>query len=144
MSDYSELLIREKLKQRKINVTQNRVAVYRVFENCRTPLSISGIIKLSHAPLDRISVYRALRCFLGKNIVQVIPGSRGCSQYIFSGYYNHYLKSGKGKPGYFICSACRSFEIILLPFNLSHTLLKKYRVNKSYLVLEGLCANCKG
>ena len=143
MYAYNDQTLITKLKEYHVHLTQNRIAVFKLLTETKTALSVSLITRQSEILLDRISVYRALRYFLKKGIVEIIPNNKGNASYILASSNKQIVKNRDNKCAYFICSGCQCTELILEPVNIKVDLLTKYQVSKYSLILEGLCNNCK-
>jgi Fe2+ or Zn2+ uptake regulation protein len=141
MNHIYEQEVVELLKNNSIAITQNRVEVFKLLKANKKAQSVSSIIRQSTTPLDRISVYRTLQCFLKKGMVLIVPNNDRDAKYILA----EEKQEGKlnDKHSYFVCTGCKLTEIIMLPFNLADNNLAQYQVNKCSLILEGLCLNCK-
>ena len=143
MYAYNEETLITKLREHHVHLTQNRIAVFKLLTESKTALSVSVIMKQSETLLDRISVYRALRYFLKKGIVEIVPNNKGNARYILASANKEMVKNRDTKCAYFVCSCCQNTELILEPVNLKLDLLTKHQVSKFSLILEGLCSNCK-
>lgn len=131
------------LKEHGVNLTQNRIAVFKLLTETNTALSVSAIMKLSKTLLDRISVHRALTHFLKKGIVEIVPNNGGNARYILASTNKEIIKSRNNKCAYFICSACQHTQLILEPVHISFKSLTQHQVRKYSLIIEGLCNSCK-
>ena len=143
MYAYNQATLITKLKEHHVHLTQNRIAVFKLLTETKTALSVAVIMKQSEMLLDRISVYRALRYFLQKGIVEVVPNNKGNARYILASPNKAVVKNRDTKCAYFVCSCCQHTEIIVEPVNIKPDLLTKHQVSKYSLILEGLCSNCK-
>jgi Fur family transcriptional regulator, ferric uptake regulator len=141
MHQYYEQDIIETLKKSSVHITQNRVAVLKLLKESNNAQSVSGLVKLSTTPLDRISVYRTLQYFLKKRMVLLVPNNDRDAKYILA--EDDLSKKLDDKQSFFVCTCCKLTEIIMLPFTLPNYEATKYEVSKFSLILEGLCANCK-
>ena len=143
MNAYNEQSLINILKEHHVHLTQNRIAVFKLLTESKTALSVSVILKQSDILLDRISVYRALKYFLQKGLVEIVPNNKGNSRYILASSNKETAKSRDEKCAYFVCSTCQHTEIIVKPINIRTELLTKNHINKCSLILEGICGNCK-
>ena len=143
MYAYNDQSLINKLREHQVHLTQNRIAVFKLLTESKTALSVCTIMNQSESILDRISVYRALKYFLQKGLVEIVPNNKGNSRYIIASSNNVNAKSRDEKCAYFICSTCQHTEIILAPVNIKIELLTKNHINKCSLILEGICGNCK-
>ena len=128
------------LKNNNIPITHNRVIVFQLLKANKRVQSISSIIKLSATPLDRISVYRTLQCFVKKGIALIVPNNDRSADYILVEKMDTALDSNQS---YFVCTCCHHKELVHVPFNLTENNFTQYQVIKFNLLLEGLCTNCK-
>ena len=143
MYAYNEEALINKLREHHVHLTQNRIAVFKLLTESKTALSVSVITRQSKILLDRISVYRALKYFLQKGIVEIVPNNKGNARYILASSNKEVIKNRDSKCAYFICSGCQCTELIIEPVNIKPDLLTKHQVSKYSLILEGLCSNCK-
>lgn len=143
MYDNNHETLIARLKEHKVHLTQNRVTVFKLLTENATALSVSFITKQSGMVLGRISVYRALKYFLQKGIVEEVPNNKGFARYILAASNNEAVKKRDNKSSYFICTCCQHTELIPAPFNIKLTSLTKYHVSKYRLIVEGLCSSCK-
>ncbi len=138
-----EQVIRKKLQKYRVQLTQNRIAVFKLLTESKTAMSVSQIMKQPGLSLDRISVYRALQCFFKKGIVEIVPNSKGNAKYILAASGKDDFKSRDTACAYFVCSGCQRTEQVLVPVNIPFNSLAEYQINKYCLVAEGLCSKCK-
>jgi Fur family transcriptional regulator, ferric uptake regulator len=140
MSLLNEHTVTHALKELGVYVTQNRIAVMKVLMHCTGAISVTTIRRLADIKLDRVSVYRTLQAFFTKGVLLVIPNSTGIPHYM--------LKPPDGSPPspdgvFFICSACGNSERLPDAVEIKHPPLHKHTINNRYLVMEGICLNCK-
>lgn len=143
MYDCNDETLITKLREYHVRLTQNRITVFKLITESKTALSVSVIMKQSEILLDRISVYRTLKYFLQKGIVEVVPNNKGNARYILASANKKTVKNSFSKCAYFICSSCQHTELILAPVNIKLALLTKHQVSKYSLIIEGLCSSCK-
>lgn len=137
-----EILINQ-LKKHHVHLTQNRIAVFKLLTESKTALSVAVIMKKSKILLDRISVYRALKYFLQKGIVEIVPNNRGNASYILASDERGIETKSDNKCAYFVCSSCQHTEIISEPLQIKLNSLTQHQVSKYSLIIEGLCTSCK-
>jgi|GEM_PF-966383 len=129
------------LKELGVYVTQNRVAVLKVFLQCSGAISVSRIRKLAAIKLDRVSVYRTLQAFVDKKLILIVPNAQGKPHYILKA--NPGLAHQNGA-AFFICTGCGDSELLPDTVEINHDHLSGYHIVKSqYLVLEGFCQKCQ-
>jgi Fe2+ or Zn2+ uptake regulation protein len=138
-----EQVIRKKLQKYQVQLTQNRIAVFKLLTESKTAMSVSQIVKQPGISLDRISVYRALQCFYKKGIVEIVPNSKGNAKYILASSGKEVFKRSGTACAYLVCSGCQRTEQVLLPVNIRFSSLATFQINKYCLVAEGLCSKCK-
>lgn len=143
MYAYNEETLINKLREHHVHLTQNRITVFKLLTESTSAISVSVIMKQSETLLDRISVYRALRYFLKKGIVEIVPNNKGNAQYILASSNKEVVKNRDNKCAYFVCSACQHTELVLEPVSIQLASLSRHLINKYSLILEGLCSNCK-
>lgn len=131
-----------KLREYQVHLTQNRIAVFKLLTESKTALSVCTIMKQSESLLDRISVYRALKYFSQKGIVEIVPNNKGNASYILASINKKIVKRKNNKSAYFVCSSCQQTEIILEPIVVNLDLLTNRRIRNYKLIIEGLCISC--
>jgi Fur family ferric uptake transcriptional regulator len=142
MYAYNEQSLIDKLKEHQVHLTQNRIAVFKLLTESKTALSVCTIMKQSESLLDRISVYRALKYFSQKGIVEIVPNNKGNASYILASINKNIVKRKNNKSAYFVCSSCQQTEIILEPIVVNLNSLTKHRIRNYKLIIEGLCTGC--
>ncbi len=143
MNAYNEQSLINILKEHHVHLTQNRIAVFKLLSESKTALSVSVILKQSDILLDRISVYRALKYFLQKGIVEIVPNNKGNACYILASINKDTIRRKNNKSAYFVCSSCQHTELILEPLNIKFELLTQNQISKCSIILEGICRSCK-
>lgn len=132
------------LKKHSAYVTQNRIAVLKIFLQNHISISVSRIRKLSTVELDRISIYRTLQFFLKKGLIRMVPNSRGNPHYILTDLLQpSSLSSAKDHIVYFICTSCGHTELIEQRSAPVFNKPGNHKVSNCYVVMEGLCSKCK-
>lgn len=132
------------LKEHSAYVTPTRIAVMKVLAENKGGISVSRIRKLSVIGLDRSSVHRTLQFLLKKGLILTVPNSKGNMRYIVKNFVApKRVLPGKDPLVYFVCSKCGATELIEQATALSIKVPDNYQVNKSNVVLEGLCDKCK-
>jgi Fur family ferric uptake transcriptional regulator len=131
-----------KLKEHHVHLTQNRIAVFKLLTEKKTALSVSVIMKQSDILLDRISVYRALKHFLQKGLVEIVPNNEGNSKYILASSKKEIVKSRDNRCAYFTCTDCQHTEIIIEPIVVNFDSFTNHQISNYKLIIEGLCTGC--
>ncbi len=132
-----------KLKEHKVHLTKNRIAVYKFLIESKTALSVSLITKNSEKLLDRISVHRALRYFVKKGLVEIVPNTKGNAKYILAAANNNLAIDRTNKSAYFVCSTCQKTELVLEPVYITIGTEIEKQINKYSLIIEGICSKCQ-
>jgi Fur family ferric uptake transcriptional regulator len=132
-----------KLKEHKVHLTKNRIAVYKFLIESKTALSVSLITKNSENLLDRISVHRALRYFVKKGLVEIVPNTKGNAKYILAASNNNLAIDRGNKNAYFVCSTCQKTELVLEPVYITIGSEIEKQINKYSLIIEGICTKCQ-
>jgi Fur family ferric uptake transcriptional regulator len=141
MHPLNDHTIMHMLKELGVYVTQNRVAVLKIFLQCPGAISVSRICKLSAIKLDRVSVYRTLQAFVDKNLILLVPNAQGKPHYILKA--NPGLAHQNGA-AFFICASCGDSELLSDTVEINHNHLPGHHIVKTqYLVLEGFCQKCQ-
>jgi Fur family ferric uptake transcriptional regulator len=132
-----------KLKKHKVHLTKNRIAVYKFLIESKSALSVSLITKNSEKLLDRISVHRALRYFVKKGLVEIVPNTKGNAKYILAASNNNLAIDRTNKSAYFVCSTCQKTELVLEPVYITIGTEIEKKINKYSLIIEGICSKCQ-
>ncbi|MEP6713477.1 MAG: hypothetical protein ABJA37_13720 [Ferruginibacter sp.] len=130
------------LKGHGIQITQNRIFIFRLLCEHKNALSITYINKYFTGNIDRISLYRTLKIFEKKRLLVKVPNPASEATYLFKGNESILVSKQNKKAAYFICTACKSitllnesiFDKFRLPVNLS--------VTQCHIIIEGVCNIC--
>ena len=130
------------LKQHHLSVTEPRIKILKLFQNCGSALENSLIEKKTRHQLNRITVYRTLQSFLKNGIIHFIPSyddsiryalcKRDCDEH---GHYDNHPHFICEKCGETICLNKTGISIIQLP--------KGYNVHRTDAIITGICNICK-
>ena len=128
------------LKQYKIAVTGQRLAILDLFLNSKEPLNHGLLEKKTGRTISRYTVYRTLKLFLKRALLQALPSQDGIIWYIMP------FDSGTGESHTYIHFMCRkcgivypvtpaSLPLIIMPENIT--------VETTEIIMKGYCINCK-
>ena len=129
------------LKEHKLRITDFRIKVLELFLNSSEALS-SNTIEKQLDKVDRITLYRTLKSFEEKGLIHVaVDGSdklkyamchSGCSSHEHLDNHAHFRCHDCGK------TTCLE-EIPSPQVNIP----QGYKVNSTYLIIEGTCQTCQ-
>ena len=130
------------LKKHKLSVTEARLAILNTFTNNEDALSHSEIESDTDGIFDRVTLYRTLQTFVEKGIIHNIPTTDNsilyalCKDDCEEGHHhdNHV---------HFICNNCNKticLDDVTVP---TVKLPKGFTPNKTQMVVNGVCADCK-
>jgi Fur family ferric uptake transcriptional regulator len=134
------LLIEEKLAEKKINPTAMRILVLGLLLKQHAAISLSDIEK-GLEPADRTTIYRTLKTFADKGLIHTIDDGTGTPKYALcqeecSGTDHHDLHV------HFFCNTCR--ETFCLPNSKipDVSLPDRFTSTEMNLVVKGICGKC--
>lgn len=132
--------IAEKLKERNLKVTPQRLSIYNILNEKREHLSAEAIynhLKPTHPTISLATVYKTLSSFVSAGIVQEFNTGDGVSRYDIN-IYPH---------PHFICNVCNCVidlpELTCIDL-VRHELneLTNYKVTNEQIFLYGICDKC--
>lgn len=129
----------ERLQQKGVKATANRIIVYRELAHAHKPMSLSDL-EATMLSLDKSSIFRVLSLFLEHDVVHTFSDGRGVLHYELCG------SRGECSHGdshvHFYCETCRQsfcLEDIPLP---RIALPDGYTVHSVSFVIKGVCPEC--
>ena len=133
------MTIPERLKQKGISVTANRILVYKMLQGATQPMSLSDF-EATMPTMDRSSIFRTLSSFLEHDVVHTFEDGRGVLNYELceeDGACDHH-----DGHIHFYCETCRrSFclENVHIP---SFDLPAGFAPHSVSFVIKGTCPEC--
>lgn len=141
--DMTDTAIINILKQKGIYVTNTRVIVFKIMYEYKGMINASQIHKLAMYKLDRVSVYRTLQAFLKKDLVHIIPNSKGWPKYLIKNFDEN---KDTIRPNqiqiYFICNNCGLVKSHKVYKHIPEIIPANHQVNACQIILEGKCSAC--
>jgi len=128
------------LKQHKLRVTDNRVAMLSLFDECETALSAHDV-EGQLPDLDRVTLYRTLKSFQEKGIIHKAIDGTDTPRYAMceSACTEH---SHHDEHVHFRCKTCHSTFCLNDVYVPKVNAPEGFRVESSHMVVEGNCAQC--
>ncbi|HMU47606.1 MAG TPA: transcriptional repressor [Chitinophagaceae bacterium] len=143
MPDANKKILVEKLRDRHIYVTYNRIAILEILYSQKTAVSVADIIHLFRGKLDRISVYRALQLFLSKGLVCSVPTTRGDKRFIFLDERSDIIFNSHESCMYISCLNCRKTQLLRQPAPPLNVIADDIEISRYDIIIEGLCQQCR-
>jgi len=136
--DHQEVV--ERLEQKGIKATANRILIYRELARAEHPMSIADL-EQQLLSLDKSSIFRVLTLFLEHDAVHTFTDGRGVLQYELCsspGSCNH-----KDNHPHFYCESCQqSFCLDNIPMP-PIELPEGYSPHSFSFVIKGECPQCR-
>ena len=132
--------ISERLKEKGIRPTANRILVYRALAEKQMPLTLSGI-EATLVTMDKSSIFRVLGLFAEDGVVHTFEDGRGVLNYELC----HDEGACRHHDGHihFYCESCQQsfcMEDIVIP---SFELPEGFFPHSVSFVIKGICAECR-
>ncbi|HHH19200.1 MAG TPA: transcriptional repressor [Campylobacterales bacterium] len=134
--------IKEELNQKGIKNTRAKSILLHILKNSNAPKDVSSLYEECSkvTSVNLATVYRTLRQFNEKKIVQEFLGSDGVAQY-------EYIHQGAKSHPHFQCETCHrvlclgelSFDDALYFSNMA----KQHKINAINITLTGVCEQCQ-
>jgi Fur family ferric uptake transcriptional regulator len=125
------------LKKNSLKVTQNRVDILLAFISSEKAFALSDLEKKFNLIHDRSSIYRSLKTFSEKAILEKFHNASGITMFVFNRH-----KPGCNGDSHFKCNHCEN--VVTLP-DLPKEYLEKLGNKKTEainLLIEGTCEKC--
>ncbi len=135
-----EINLAELLRSHRLHITPIRLSVLTVFYKKNTCLSHEDIQRALQHRLDRVSVYRTLRIFVKKGILNCIPTSGNSNMYAL-----HDFGSTDGQTvqhALFICERCGMVYPLKVADIRVTELPGNFTVKQFDIVMNGKCGDC--
>ncbi len=133
--------IAQRLKNKGIKPTANRILVYQTLFAHNVPLSLTRMVDVMPL-MDKSSIFRVLTLFLEHDVVHSFEDGRGILNYelcLHNGLCDHH-----DSHIHFYCEVCKR------SFCLPHTQVPQVELPQGFIarnvsfVVKGVCADCKG
>ncbi len=133
------MTVEKALKDKKLKITKQRIAVAKILEHAHTPLKIETIFSSLPSPRpDLVTIYRILETFEKSSLVHKVDLRHGHAHYEWSDEHHHHM----------VCTNCHTtyplhspaLEKILATIASKHK--KEIRITDHALELFGLCTKC--
>jgi Fur family ferric uptake transcriptional regulator len=133
--------IADLLKKNQLSITEGRTKILELFQSANGALAHADIEKQTSEQFDRVTIYRTLQTFVEKGIIHTIPTNDNsvlyalCIDECSAGHHhdNHI---------HFICDNCNTTYCLANITVPEVKLPKGFNVNRTDLVVSGICANC--
>ena len=126
------------LKLHAQRTTEKRLALLELLMDGPKAFAFSEIEKQLSISMDRVTIYRTLQTFEAVGLVTRMVDHKGICLYMF----NHKDHGNLSMHPHLRCKECG--KVICLP-PLPHEYLeelKKYKIDKMYFLMEGICPEC--
>lgn len=134
--------IKEELNQKGIKNTKAKSVLLQILKSARTPKDASNLHKECSevTPVNIATIYRSLRQFNEKKIVQEFLANDGVVKY-------EYIHQGAKSHPHFQCESCKKvFCLSELEFNDAiyfANMAKQHKINSINITLTGICEACQ-
>lgn len=136
----TEVAVLQLLKRYKINVTQNRIRVLYAILSMKGVVSASSIHAETYINADRVTIYRTLKVFEKKGLLQLVANTLGKVEFcIKPGIAG--IKEIETVYARSVCTACGTQ--VLLDFPKAANIEGMYGFDPSEILIRGLCRSCK-
>ena len=142
MADMNTNAIKEELNQKGIKNTKAKSILLHILKNSHAPKDVSTLYEACSqtTSVNLATVYRSLRQFNEKNIVQEFLGSDGVAQY-------EYIHQGAKSHPHFECEVCHQVSCLgELKFDDAlyfSNMAKQHKVTSINMTLRGVCVQCQ-
>lgn len=134
--------IKEELNQKGIKNTKAKSVLLHILKNNHAPQDANRLHESCSkvTSVNLVTIYRSLKQFAEKKIVQEFLGTDGVAQY-------EYIHQGAKSHPHFECESChRIFCLGELRFDDAlyfSNMAKQHKINTINLTLRGLCQDCQ-
>jgi Fur family ferric uptake transcriptional regulator len=127
------------LKEKKLKVTPNRLAVLTLLEKSHGPFTAIEILSGVKPKLDQATLYRILEIFEQQGLVKAVEFGDGKKRFELNLHNHHH---------HLVCTNCKTVEDIFVHNDVKHVeqkiaKLKKFQIQTHSLEFFGLCKNCQ-
>ncbi len=132
----------ELLKEHNLRVTSIRKEIVEYLIHQKTAVSHAELEAVLSDQFDRVTIYRTLNSFDERGIVHKVIDNNGVTRFALCSH-NNCKHEHKDNHVHFRCSVCDKLECLYEQHIPEIALPKSYSKQKSYLLIEGVCANCQ-
>ena len=128
------------LKQHKITITEQRIAILNLFLNSHEPLTHHDVEVMTDKSISRYTIYRTLLLFSKKGVLHILPSQGSLVAYLL---FVHAHKEDDITHIHFVCRKCGKVDFIS---GISLPEIEKIGSNKIEsveVILKGHCVACK-
>ena len=130
------------LRERGLSVTEGRLRILSMFLDASGALAHADIEREAGASLDRATVYRTLKAFMGKGLIHQIPTTDNSVLYALC-RHTCSQEHHEDDHVHFICDACEK-TVCLDEVTVPRVRLPKgFRPHRSAMVVTGICRACR-
>lgn len=130
------------IRDHGLKSTPSRMSILKVFIEKNKVLMLPEINKyLKNKEIDRITLYRTLNIFESQGLIHKVPDSNGAIGYAFCKHGNQ-SHTNEDDHIHFRCNNCETLicmDKVEIP---KIKLPKKFKSEKLYFLVEGICNNC--
>ena len=134
-------MIDERLEKHNLRKTNMRREVLRLFLDAEGKALANRDIEQALDNPDRITLYRTLKSFEDKGLVHLAVDSSGTTKYALCSD-NCTTHEHKDEHAHFHCNNCGQTLCLAHEIVPVVNVPEGFQIEKSYLVLEGICADC--
>lgn len=123
-----------------LNITPQRIAIYKVVSNSFNHLSAEAIyrnIREAHPNISFDTVNRTLLTFTEMGIIQIVEGTGGVRRFDSNAEQHHHLRCTKC--GAIIDFYYKKYNNLKIPKEIQ----ENFFVKKKQVVIEGICNSCR-
>jgi len=127
----------------RIKSTQRRKAVLEIFLKNKRALSHSEIQGFLSQKMDRVTLYRILDVFEKNGLLHRVPDDEVAVKYALCEHGHELDHAHSDNHPHFKCASCgdtQCLEDVEIP---TFKIPKTYLVQDQFVLLSGLCANCR-
>lgn len=130
------------LKKHNLRKTSGRLSVLQVFLKYGKALSHSEVQDLVGEKMDRVTLYRILQSFEENGLLHRVPDDQVAVKYALCDHDHNKDHAHADNHAHFKCNDCGNtvcLENAVIP---AVNLPEGFKVNESFLLLEGRCNQC--
>ena len=136
----SEAVILQLLKRHKVNITRNRISILAAVLSMKGAVAASSIFAEAGIDADRVTIYRTLKVFERKGVLQLVANTHGKVEFcIRPGILG--MEEMETVYARSICIACGTQAP--LDFPKPADIEGMYGFDPSEILIKGLCWSCR-
>lgn len=123
-------------------MTQGRLSVLQCFEQTGKALSHGEVQEILKGKMDRVTLYRILQSFEEKGLLHKVPDDQVSVKYALCDHKHDVAHAHSDNHAHFKCNDCGDtlcLEDSAIP---EIPIPGGFKVNQSFLLLEGICNRC--